>query len=227
MMSTKIFNDFPCGLDPAVAGTGRRPRRGLDHAASMTAPIEWDRDDPRGASVAEWDRADNSGRRTRQWKGPLVPDLTHLATSYVDLFRVDVPLGAFADHPPMRATSAIVELQDVPDERGTGSAKVHVILRGERIIPTTDGYTLEGSGQRQIFGLLEEPERFELCRRVVLASLERHGLGVDDFVAVPFLRSWDEFRSTLDVGAVNLGGAVSRYLHFHDAETPDVEDDRF
>lgn len=155
-----------------------------------------------------------------------MPDLKHLDTTYVDSYLTDTILEPRADHPPIRATRVVVELEHVPDAHGQRAAKVHVTLTGEKIVRAADGtFTTMNTGEVRVFGLAEEQTRYDLCRQAILESLVRHDLEVSDLSSFAFQDEWDTHRSTLGVGAVNLSGAVSRHLHNPDGE--DEEDDRW
>ncbi|HYN29506.1 MAG TPA: hypothetical protein VES95_06510 [Dermatophilaceae bacterium] len=150
--------------------------------------------------------------------------LTHLATNYRDIYLVDVPLPAVADHPPIRATRVVVRLRNVPDERRRGVVQVLLRVTGEKLLKTEQGWTSSGGQDVRVYGLAEEPVRYNLCRDAVLASLRRHGLELSDLAESPFRDEWEEHRQRVEVGAVDLGGAVGSYLEQPLGE--DAEDDR-
>lgn len=155
-----------------------------------------------------------------------MPDLVYLGSTYIDVYMADVPLKAVNDHPPIRATRVVVELEGAHDTTGSGKAKVHISITGERIVALPGGtFTTANTGSGQVFGLLEEQNRYELCRQAILTSLAKHRMTPADLVAFPFEQDWHDHVRTMAVGAVNLGGAVSRYLQ-HPGQD-DVEDDRF
>lgn len=152
--------------------------------------------------------------------------LSHLATTYTDVYLVEVPLKATADHPAVRATRVVVELEGVPDQHGRHQAKVHVTVTGERIVQRNGRHVTSGAEVR-VFGLAEEPVRYTLCRDAVLDSLRRHDLDLSDVGPFTFEQPWEEYARSSAAGAVNLSGAVSRYLLGGDKGAGDLEDDRF
>lgn len=150
--------------------------------------------------------------------------LTHLASTYTDIYLVEVLLEASADHPAIRATRVVVELEGVADQHGLHQAKVHVTMTGERVVQVDGRYVTTGSETR-VYGLAEEPVRYTLCREAVLESLARHDLDDSDVAPHTFDKPWEEYSRSVEAGAVNLSGAVSRYLLLADHQ--DLEDDRF
>ncbi|MFN8192170.1 MAG: hypothetical protein U0R78_17440 [Nocardioidaceae bacterium] len=134
-------------------------------------------------------------------------ELQHLESSYTDVYQIDVPLRAFNDHPPIRATRVIVSVRHLPDDHHQ-PATVRVSLTGEKIIATENGFATVDNDVR-VYGLAEEPIRYNLCRDAVLATLERHEIAHDDVRDFAFLVEWDEHRADIDTRAVDLSGAMS------------------
>jgi intracellular sulfur oxidation DsrE/DsrF family protein len=155
-----------------------------------------------------------------------VVTLNHLATNYRDTYLVDVPLQAVADHPPIRATRVVVRLKNVPDEPRDKAVEVLVRVTGEKLVQTPGGWVSDGGGDVRVYGLAEEPVRYGLCREAVLDSMRRHGIDPAHLADFAFQDEWDVHKQRIEVGAVNLGGAVSRYLATPPGEA-DVEDDRW
>lgn len=135
-------------------------------------------------------------------------ELKHLETSYTDVYQTDLPLRAFNDHPPIRATRVIVTILHLPDEGGDHSAKVRVAVTGEKIVSTDGGFRTEGHDIR-VYGLAEEPVRYGLCRDAVLTTLERHEVSLDLVADFGFLEEWSEHMHTSNSRAVDFSGAMS------------------
>jgi hypothetical protein len=152
--------------------------------------------------------------------------LTHQKTNYRDTYLVDLPLPAVADSPPTRATRVVVRLKNVPDQPRDGAVSALVRVTGERLVQTEQGWTSAGGDDVRVYGLAEEPVRYNLCREAVLDSLRRHGLQPSHLGDFAFQDEWEQHRNRIEVGAVNLGGAVSRYLAAP-ADEDDFEDDRW
>lgn len=129
----------------------------------------------------------------------------------MDVYQIDVPLRAFNDHPPIRATRAQVSVRHLPDDHHL-PATVRVTLTGEKIVSNGKGYTTVDNDVR-IYGLAEEPVRYNLCRDAVLATLERHGIDHADVRDFAFLHEWDDHRVRGNASAVDLSGAVSAEIH--------------
>jgi len=136
-----------------------------------------------------------------------VSELQHLESSYTDVYQIDVPLRAFNDHPPIRATRAIVSVRHLPDDHHQ-PATVRVSLTGEKIIATETGFATVDNDVR-VYGLAEEPIRYNLCREAVLETLERHEIAHDDVRDFAFLVPWEDHSAEIDTRAVDLSGALS------------------
>ncbi|MFN8194101.1 MAG: hypothetical protein U0R80_07440 [Nocardioidaceae bacterium] len=135
-------------------------------------------------------------------------ELKHLESSYTDVYQIDVPLRAFNDHPPIRATRVIVSVHHVPDDGGDHTAKIRVSVTGEKIVARNGGYHTEGDDIR-VYGLAEEPIRYGLCHDAVLATLALHEIPLDAVADFAFLEEWGEHAGAIDVSAVDLSGSIS------------------